>query len=47
VVWQTWSIEGPSAFWKGAIPRVLQKIPSSSFFFFLYEFFRGLLGVPA
>ena len=45
VIYQTWSYEGTGAFFKGAVPRVMQKIPSASMFFFLYELFRTLLGV--
>uniref|UniRef100_A0A7S4PML0 Mitochondrial carrier protein n=1 Tax=Guillardia theta TaxID=55529 RepID=A0A7S4PML0_GUITH len=45
VIVRTWLHEGPAAFFKGAVPRVAQKIPSSSIFFLLYELFRTIFGV--
>ena len=45
VILSIWRHEGPAAFMKGALPRILNKIPSSSMFFLLYEVFRTLLGL--
>lgn len=37
--------EGPSAFFKGTVPRLLHKVPANAIFFATYEIFRGLLRV--
>lgn len=39
--------EGPTAFLKGATPRMLHKVPANGLFFVAYEFFRALLGVQS
>jgi len=36
---------GPAAFLRGSVPRLLHKVPANAFFFFFYEFFRGVLKV--
>lgn len=37
--------EGPKAFMKGSVPRLIHKIPANAVFFLSYEFFRRLLKV--
>eukprot|EP00966_Prymnesium_polylepis_P278590 6436337-Prymnesium_polylepis.1 len=44
---QLWASEGGGAFMKGALPRLLHKIPAAATFWLLYEVFRTLLGVQA
>ena len=39
--------EGGGVFLKGALPRLLHKIPASAMFWLLYEIFRTLLRVEA
>jgi solute carrier family 25 S-adenosylmethionine transporter 26 len=40
-----WIMEGPSAFLKGSVPRLLHKVPANAIFFVCYEFFRRALRV--
>ena len=40
-----WTQEGPSAFLKGSVPRLLHKVPANAIFFVCYEFFRRVLRV--
>ena len=44
---QVQASEGAGAFLKGALPRLLHKIPASAMFWLLYETFRALLKVEA
>ncbi|GMI14780.1 hypothetical protein TrLO_g4335 [Triparma laevis f. longispina] len=37
--------EGPSAFMRGSVPRLMHKIPANGLFFVCYEMFRAILGV--
>lgn len=36
---------GPAAFLRGSAARLIHKVPANAFFFFFYEFFRGVLRV--
>lgn len=45
VVGRTYAEEGASAFFKGAAPRLMHKIPANGIFFAAYEVFRRLLKV--
>lgn len=47
VVASTWEREGAGAFMKGALPRLIHKMPANSIFFVVYEAGRRLLGVTA
>jgi solute carrier family 25 S-adenosylmethionine transporter 26 len=42
---QTYLKDGPSAFLRGSIPRLLHKVPANGAFFLFYEWFRLLLRV--
>ncbi|GMI13160.1 hypothetical protein TrVE_jg121 [Triparma verrucosa] len=37
--------EGPGAFMRGSVPRLMHKIPANGLFFVCYEIFRKVLGV--
>jgi len=41
----SWEEDGPSAFLRGSVPRLLHKVPANAFFFLFYEFFRSVLNV--
>lgn len=40
---RTWTEEGPGAFLKGSVPRLIHKVPANAIFFFSYELFRRAL----
>eukprot|EP00934_Nitzschia_sp_Nitz4_P003134 Nitzschia sp. Nitz4//scaffold18_size181773//44679//45938//NITZ4_001903-RA/size181773-snap-gene-0.271-mRNA-1//-1//CDS//3329539975//3124//frame0 len=40
-----WVKEGPAAFLRGSVPRLLHKVPANACFFLFYEVFRSLLQV--
>jgi len=42
---QTYHNEGPTAFLKGSVPRLIHKVPANAIFFISYEFFKRLLRV--
>jgi len=42
---KTYTEEGGAAFFKGAAPRLMHKIPANGVFFACYELFRRLLNV--
>ena len=42
---KTFHADGPMAFWRGSVPRLMHKIPANATFFVFYEFFRKLFGV--
>ena len=42
---QIWNDEGPMAFWKGSVPRLMHKVPANAMFFVCYEVFRRILQV--
>ena len=42
---KTFHEDGPMAFWRGSVPRLMHKVPANATFFVFYEFFRKVLGV--
>ena len=38
-----WREEGAAAFYRGAVPRLLHKVPASGVFWLLFETFKRLL----
>lgn len=40
-----WQQEGPTAFLRGSVPRLLHKVPANAFFFLFYELFRSVFNV--